>query len=74
MSETNGNAVILRVMSIVGPVAALVIGIVIGVYATQATFQEKFTSKADHDKDIQRVENTLTEMNRKLDRLLERGH
>lgn len=74
MPEHNGNAVILRVMSIVGPLAALIIGIVIGTYAAQASLAEKYEAKLDHDRDVKRVEDTLFEMNRKLDRLLERGH
>ena len=73
MSE-NGNGIMLRVMSIVGPVAALIVGIVIGGYAAQASLAERYVTKADHSEDVNRIETSLREMNGKLDRLLERRH
>ena len=73
MSE-NGNAVALRVMLLVGPVAALIVGIVIGTYSAQAALADKYETQAGHDRDVQRIEDTLKDINRKLDRLIEREH
>lgn len=71
MSESNGNAVVLRIMTIVGPLGTLIIGIVIGVYAAQASLAEKYESKIDHGTDVFRIERQLDSINGKLDRLLE---
>jgi sensor domain CHASE-containing protein len=61
-------------MSVLGPIAALIVGIVIGTYAAQASLAERYVTKSDHNKDVERIELSLREMNGKLDRLLERRH